>query len=110
VALVDLVEEQLREFPAATVERVVLGRTTSREIASEVERWCAQHLGATVADAWLWRVSVGCVAGLSLEDGRRVVVKAYAPDRSPRHIAAVLDAQRHASSCGLPAAEPIIGP
>lgn len=110
MGLVDLVGEQLRTFPAALAERVVIGSATAQEIAAEVEGWCAEHLGAPVADAWLWRVSVGCVAGLSLGDGRRVVVKAYAPDRSPERVAAVLDAQRHARSNGLPAAEPIVGP
>ncbi|MCP3879960.1 MAG: phosphotransferase [Sulfitobacter sp.] len=92
------------------VEQSVLGTADPHQIAEMFQTWCARNLHAPAADAWLWRVSVGTVAGLTLVDGRQVVVKAYGPDRDPNRITQVLVAQRHALTQGLPVAHTISGP
>jgi hypothetical protein len=63
-----------------------------------------------VAGAWLWNVSVGCVAGLALSDGREVVVKAYTPDRDVERLVTVGAVQTFAADAGLPAPRPLSDP
>ncbi len=110
-SLASLVEQEVRRYRAeVTVEQAVFGTADPGELATLVENWCREHLGTVVIDAWLWRASVGCVAGVRLADGRDVVVKVYPPERSARRLAAVLDAQRHAVSAGIPGSVPITGP
>lgn len=92
------------------VERGVLGVTDPEQIAAVYESWCRTTLSSGIRDAWMFAVSVGCVAGLDLEDGRRVVVKAYPPDRGERRLDAMLAIQRRAAARGLPAPVPLGGP
>lgn len=105
-ALVDLISNQLAVHPSAPVERIVFGSVDAADIASSLSEWCQDVLGSKIMGAWLWAVSVGCVAGLELADGRRVVVKAYAPGRDLARLEAVLAAQTFAVEEGLPAARP----
>ena len=109
-ALVDLISIQLAVHPDAPVERIIFGSVDAVGIASSLSLWCQDVLGAEIAGSWLWAVSVGCVAGLELADGRRVVVKAYAPDRDRARLDAVLAAQASAIEAGLPAARPLSVP
>jgi Phosphotransferase enzyme family len=92
------------------VLRAIHGDVDADEISASVELWCREYLAADVVDAWLWRVSVGCVCGVRVDDGRDVVIKVYSTDRSAERITRVLDAQRHAATAGIPAAAPISGP
>ncbi|MCU1388926.1 MAG: hypothetical protein JWL72_2264 [Ilumatobacteraceae bacterium] len=105
-----LVDAALRADADLAVLHAIHGSVSAAEVAASVEVWCRVNLAADVVDAWLWRVSVGCVSGVRLEDGRDVVVKVYSADRSAERIALVLEAQRHAAAAGIPAALPIIGP
>lgn len=109
-ALVDLVSSQLAVHPEAPVERIVFGSVDAADIASSLNEWSQDVLGSKIVGSWLWAVSVGCVAGLKLSNGRRVVVKAYAPDRDLARLEAVLAVQRVAVEAGLPAARPLTVP
>ena len=105
-----LIDAELGVDADLAVLHAIHGSEDADEIAASVELWCRANLAADVASAWLWRVSVGCVSGVRLDDGRDVIIKVYSSDRSAERISRVLDAQRHASAAGIPAALPIAGP
>jgi hypothetical protein len=110
VALADLIAEDMAGYPDPALQQAIFGVTDPQAIAAMFEGWISDHLNSPVYDAWLWAVSVGCVAGVQLVDGSRVVVKAYQPDRSPESLTAMLRAQRHAREGGLAAAQPLTDP
>jgi len=105
-----LIESMLGADADLTMLRSIHNTVVSVEIAMSLRVWCQVRLGADVVDAWLWRVSVGCVCGVRLDDGRDVVIKVYSSDRTADRISRVLNAQRHAGMSGIPAASPIAGP
>ncbi|MCU1398845.1 MAG: hypothetical protein JWN62_1954 [Acidimicrobiales bacterium] len=105
-----LIEAEVGADADLAVLHGIHGSVVPDEIAASIFTWCRVNLAADVVDAWMWRVSVGCVSGVHLDDGRDVVIKVYSSDRSADRIARVLDAQRHAATAGIPAAQPIIGP
>jgi len=94
--------------PATT--RGIFGIVDPHRIAAMFDTWVAHNLDRHVHGAWHWSVSVGCVAGLTLNDGTGVVVKAYPPDRSRDRLVAVGRLQTAAANAGLPAPMPIAGP
>ncbi len=72
--------------------------------------WAAEHLGSRVAVVEQWHLSVGAVAIVTLEDGRRAALKAFQSRWSPDFLEAVVTVQRHLAEHGLPCAMPIAGP
>ncbi|MDX6514368.1 MAG: hypothetical protein QOH73_34 [Gaiellaceae bacterium] len=79
-------------------------------VAAALEAFCRDTLGAGVAQAEFFDASVGSVHGLTLEDGRRVVVKAHAPGASVRFLRAMQEVQRHLATGGYPCPEPLVPP
>ena len=92
------------------VELSVFGTSDPDAIADAYDAWCVTNVGCGVRAAWMFAVSVGCVAGLELEDRRRVVVKAYPPDRDERRLTAMVAIQHLAVDRGLPAPLPLARP
>jgi hypothetical protein len=92
------------------VQRVVLGVVEPAAIAASFVEWVREHLGIPAVDCWLWAVSVGCVAGFALADGSKVIVKAYAHDRTRISLLSMQDVQSAALRLGLPVPEPLAGP
>jgi alkanesulfonate monooxygenase SsuD/methylene tetrahydromethanopterin reductase-like flavin-dependent oxidoreductase (luciferase family) len=109
-AVLDLIVAARRDDPLGAVEHGVFGTTDPARLADEYARWCRSALGSNPRSAWMFNVSTGCVAGIELEDGRRVVVKAYPPHRPLSRLNAVLAVQRLAVERGLPVPAPIAGP
>jgi hypothetical protein len=90
-----LIAEQLAAWgyvPHAV--REVFPDPAPAEIASAVGAWCHDNLGADPVAAEFFAVSVGCVHGLRLADGRRVVVKVHPPRASTRYLGAMQAVQR----------------
>jgi hypothetical protein len=110
VALADLIADEMSGYQDPALQQAIFGVTDPQAIAAMFEGWVRGHLNSPIHDAWLWAVSVGCVAGVQLVDGSRVVVKAYQPGRSHEALLAVLRAQRHARRAGLAAAQPLTDP
>lgn len=103
----DALEVSVRDWPAGAVERLVFGTADPVEIASALGDACGREFGAALADGFLYRVSVGCVFGCHLADGRSVIVKAYQPRWTPTFLAGVRRVQHHLWTEGFPCPEPI---
>lgn len=94
----------------AYVELAVFGTDEPRAIAREIDRFCRTYLGAEVAEALFHQSSVGSVAGVQLDDGRRVVIKGHQPSRSVPFLREVARVQMYIASLGLPAPRVLGGP
>jgi hypothetical protein len=92
------------------VERAILGTADPAAIAAQVASFCRAQLGTTIALLRFYWVSVGCVLGLDLEDGRSIVVKVQNGARDGRYLAACLDVRRELVAAGFPCPRPIAGP
>jgi hypothetical protein len=73
---VSLIEEEHREWVDPSVDREVMGSADPHEIASLFGEASRLILNADIARGVFYSVSMGCVAGVELVDGRRVVIKA----------------------------------
>lgn len=92
----------LAEWDTPYVELAIYGFADARAIAKEINDFCRREVGAPVADALFYQSSVGAVAGVSLDDGRQVVVKAHQPDWSRARLEGIARLQNHiASRTGL---------
>lgn len=92
------------------VERAVFGTTDAGEIAAAIARFCRAELGSAPAAALFYEASVGCVLGVDLDDGRRVVLKVHQPDKSAARLAACQAVQVALHARGFPCPEPLLGP
>jgi hypothetical protein len=95
---------------ATALERLVYGTPDADAAAALVLDWCRAAFGVDVADAVFFVSSVGCVHGLVLADGRRVVVKAFQANASVEYLVAVQRLQLALGDAGLPAPRPLVGP
>jgi hypothetical protein len=105
--LAKLVAAEHAAWKDPLVCRAVFGTTDAAEIAAWIEDAVMDALGARVASARFYRVSVGCVAGIDLEDGRAVVMKAQRSGRAAAYFAACHAVQRLLASEGFPCPRPI---
>src|SRR5215472_2441976 len=104
-----IAEEQARDANPV-VERAIWGTADPGAIAAQLTSFCRAQLGTTVALLRFYWVSVGCVLGLDLEDGRTIVVKVQQGARDGRYLAACLDVRRELVAAGFPCPRPIAGP
>lgn len=106
-SLARLVAEQHRGWSDPVVCRSVWGTSDPASIASALDMLCRTELGSGIADARFYRVSVGCVAGALLDDGRAVVVKAQRSRRSSATFRALFAVRRQLVAQGFPCPTPI---
>jgi hypothetical protein len=92
------------------VEEATFGTADPDAIAAAVERFCRAELGAPVAGCTFYLVSVGGVFGLTLADGRRVVLKAHQPREARERLAAAHRVQAALWDGGFPCPRPIVAP
>ncbi|HEX4820172.1 MAG TPA: phosphotransferase [Acidimicrobiales bacterium] len=92
-----------------SVETLVFGPDRGPEqIVERVGAACVDTCDAELVDGFLYTVSVGCVFGCVLADGRRVVLKAYQPRWTLPFLEAVRDVQRSVHrQGGFPCPEPL---
>ena len=90
-----------------TVEKTIFGTDDVDEILRRVDEACRLTCGQHLADGFLYWVSAGSVFGCVLHDGRRVVLKAYQPQWTPRFLTAVRRVQRHLHAGGFPCPGPV---
>lgn len=109
-SLEDTISAEHRGWDDCVVDRLVFGTDSPAAIAERLSGFCETELGSGVARALFYRVSVACVAGIALADGRRVVVKAQRGERRREYLAACLDFRRLLASEGFPCPLPLTGP
>lgn len=106
--LADEVARSLTGPWGGAVESLVFGPEPHADrIISRVREACRRVCGSQLVGGFLYTVSVGCVFGCVLADGRRVVLKAYQPRWTKPFLEAVRRVQRHVHGVGFPAPEPM---
>lgn len=96
----EIIAAHLRQWGAepAWVELALFGSDDARAIAIEIDGFCRRELKAGVARGLFHQSSVGSVSGVELDDGRRVVLKGHAPERSLEWLREVVRVQMHLAS------------
>ena len=110
MSVLERIEEHLAGWPGPFTADDVFGTHDAAEIARDLERFCARELGSSPRRALFHEASVGCVFGVELEDGRRVVVKAHQQSESEEHLSATSEVQRELARRGFPCPRPLLGP
>jgi hypothetical protein len=108
--LARVIGEEHAQWDVPIVDLAIFGTADPAVIAGRIDALCAEHLGASIRSARFYRVSVGCVAGLHLADGRGVVVKVQRGGRAPAYLAACFDVRRALVATGFPCPQPLAGP
>lgn len=106
-ALADLIRSEHASWDSPVVDREIFGTSDADAVAGRFARFCVTTLGSAPVGARFYRVSIGCVAGLELEDGRAVVVKAQRGSRSGAYLLACHEVRRHLVAAGFPCPRPI---
>jgi len=105
-----VIREELGRWGISAVERAVFGTAAPEEISRFLTSFCERETGASVTGGLFYRASAGCAAGVALDSGDRVVVKAYQPRWTGGFLTAVAEVQSHLARAGFPCAEPLSGP
>lgn len=92
------------------VEDELFGTHDPVAVADALDRFCRTELGSSSAAFVFYEASVGCVAGLVLEDGRRVVVKAHQPSVPLDYLDGVHSVQATLAERGFPCPRPLVPP
>jgi hypothetical protein len=110
IAGYDVITSSITQSDTHFVEPVVFGTTDPQKIACLIDTFCHDELGAHVANYLFYESSVGAVCGVSLVDGRRVVVKVHQSSRSLDFLQAVVNVQRYLLNHGYPSTKPLLDP
>jgi hypothetical protein len=105
-----VIQEEHRGWEDSVVDRAVFGTTDPAAIAVLLSDFCERELGAKVAGARFYRVSAACVAGVDLDDGRSVVLKAQRGDRREDYLAACAELRTLLADDGFPCPRPLTVP
>lgn len=101
-ALTQAIASSLAEWEAPYVELAIFGTADAARIAAEFAAVCVSALRSQPVEALFYQSSIGAVAGVELEDGRRVVIKGHQPSVSSALLEEIVRHQfRVASQLGL---------
>lgn len=92
------------------VDPAIFGTADPDAIAAAVDDFCRRVLGASVRRYRFFTASIGSVHGVTLSDGRDVVVKAHQPPVSRAFLGAVCRIQHALAVDGFPAPAVVSGP
>lgn len=110
IARHDVIDAWMTRWDTHFVEPIVFGTTDPQQIAYFIDAFCRKELGVAVSSYLFYELSQGAVCGVSLKDGRRVVLKVHQPSRSLEFLQAVVQVQRHLLLNGYPCTTPLLGP
>lgn len=102
-SLADLIAAELATWETPHVELAIYATADAGVIAAALEELCRAALGARVIGARFYCASVGSVAGVVLEDGREVVVKAHQPGTSATQLRELVRVRARLGAVGSPA-------
>jgi hypothetical protein len=94
----------------AFVELAVFETEDAFAIAGAIDAFCRRHLGARVAHGLFYQSSIGSVTGVTLDDERRLVIKAHQPERRPGLLAEIVRVQSHLAERSVFAPAVVAGP
>lgn len=106
----DLVEAHCRKWGDASPEIAIFGTADAEAVGAWYERFCVAAMQSRMSQALFFASSAGCVAGVELADGRRMVIKAYQPRWNLELLQAVWSAQTRLASEGFACPMPQIPP
>jgi hypothetical protein len=109
-SLAELVALHIERWDTSSVEQAVFRTTQAEVVADRLEAFAGEALGSPVGEAQFYVSSAGCVAGVALHDGRRVVIKAYQSQWGRPFLSAVRRVQARLAAAGFPCSRPIFGP
>lgn len=93
--LAPAIATSIAEWGVPHVELAIFGTADAARIAEQFADLCVAALRSAPAAMLFYQSSIGAVAGIELEDGRRVVVKGHQPSTSAVHLAEIV---RHQST------------
>ena len=108
-SVAEVVRGHLEGAQAPHVEAAVFGTESPTVIGSMIEEFCVEQLAAGVAAGLFFTSSVGCVVGVQLADGRRVVIKAYQSRWTRPFLAAVARVEHRLASAGFACPDIVLG-
>lgn len=110
--LASIITAHLQEWEPSPpfVELAIFDSGNALSIARAIDAFCREHLGAAVARGIFYQSSIGSVAGVALEDERRIVIKAHQPDRTTDFLAEIGRIQSHLADRGMFAPRLLAGP
>lgn len=92
-SLEQVIAGHLARWREPHVELAIYGAAEPARVAWLLDACCSHLLGAHVRGALFYQSSIGAVAGVELDDERRVVLEAYQPDRSRERLREVVRLQ-----------------
>ena len=113
--IAELIAAYTTRWGVTAIEESVFGTGDATHIAAMVDQFCQRSLGSEAVEGLAYQSSVGCVLGIGLANGERVVLKAYQARWPKAFLDAVGTVQRHLAEegfcCATPlrAAEPLPG-
>jgi Ser/Thr protein kinase RdoA (MazF antagonist) len=112
VTLGAVIAEQLRAwgFDDLPLERELFGSVDPENIARSVAAHCRTLLGAEIDHYEFFDSSSGSVHGVTLTDGRRVVVKGHRRTVTRDYLEVVMRLQHDLAANAFPAPRPLAGP
>ncbi|MBK8254174.1 MAG: hypothetical protein IPK82_16095 [Polyangiaceae bacterium] len=109
-SLQNLVAAEHQTWDDPVVEKAIFGFSDPELVANAFSSYCANVLGSPIANAFFYRVSVACVAGVHLADGRQAVIKAQNGGRRADYLAACIDYRKQLAQTGFPCPTPLAPP
>lgn len=109
-SLTDVIADELRTWDMPVVEPAIYGTADPAAIAGAIAAVVRATTGREIARAAFYSASVGSVAGVTLDDGRRVVVKAHQPHVRRARLEAVHAVMTALADAGFPCPRPLVGP
>ncbi|MCB1249235.1 MAG: phosphotransferase [Acidimicrobiales bacterium] len=109
-ALTEAIETARAGWTGPFVETGIFGTADAAAVAAMVEEAVTGQFGAAVDRCLFWQVSVGCVAGLVLDDGRSIVCKVHQRRYDAGFLGASVEVQRAVADAGLPCPVPLADP
>jgi hypothetical protein len=97
-------------WPGPWTEDELFGTHDPVAVGDLFGEFCERELGSGPSASLFYEASVGCVAGLELLDGRRVVVKAQSLANPAGFVAAACRVQSALTAAGFPAPAVLLGP
>jgi len=108
--LYNFVDAELKRWHNPYPLRSLFGSDDPGTVVTTIETFCRNALGSPLHETIFYEVSQGIVVGLSLADGRHVVIKGLIEERPLAYLRAVVRVQCYLLAQGFPCTRPLYDP